>query len=79
MQHNKPITDKTLWLKILFGMGLGIALGMVLSPTGMAIVSNENALMLGEWIALPGVIFLGLLTMIVIPLGYQFYHIGCRG
>lgn len=68
MTHNTPATDKTLWLKILLGMGLGIGLGMLLSPTGGAVVSNDTALTLGEWIALPGVIFLGLLKMIVIPL-----------
>lgn len=68
MTHNVPKTDKTLWIKILFGMGLGIALGMALSPSGMALVSHEMALTLGEWIALPGVIFLGLLKMVVIPL-----------
>lgn len=68
MTHNVPKTDKTLWLKILLGMGLGIAAGMVLSPSGMAIVTEEMALTLGEWIALPGIIFLGLLKMVVIPL-----------
>lgn len=68
MTHSTPQTDKTLWFKILIGMALGIALGAILSPTGMAIVSDETATMLGEWIALPGVIFLGLLKMVVIPL-----------
>lgn len=68
MTHNLPTTDKTLWLKIILGMGLGIALGMMLSPTGMAMVDHNQALVLGEWIALPGIIFLGLLQMVVIPL-----------
>jgi Na+/H+-dicarboxylate symporter len=68
MTHTVPHTDKKLWLKIIIGMFLGIVLGMVLSPTGMAVVSETQALTLGEWIALPGVIFLGLLKMIVIPL-----------
>ena len=68
MTHNLPATNKTLWMKIILGMGLGIVLGMMLSPTGMAIVSNDQALVLGEWIALPGIIFLGLLKMVVVPL-----------
>ncbi len=63
-----PNTDKTLWWKILLGMALGIFLGYLLSPTGGQIVSETNATIFGEWIALPGVIFLGLLKMIVIPL-----------
>ncbi len=68
MPHNIPKTDKTLWIKILLGMGLGIGLGMMLSPTGMALVEEDLAITLGEWIALPGIVFLGLLNMVVIPL-----------
>lgn len=66
--HPIPKTDKKLWWKILLGMVLGIATGLILSPTGMAIVDEHSATMIGEWLALPGVIFLSLLTMVVIPL-----------
>ena len=66
--HNIPKTDQTLWWKILLGMAFGIALGFILSPTGLAVVDDITATTLGEWIALPGVIFLGLLKMVVIPL-----------
>lgn len=68
MTHTVPHTDKTLWLKILIGMGLGIMLGFSLSPHGLALTSSENASVFGEWIALPGIVFLGLLKMVVIPL-----------
>jgi len=68
MTHNIPKSDKTLWLKIIIGMALGVGLGMILSPSGAAIISEDTALVWGEWIALPGVIFLGLLKMVVIPL-----------
>lgn len=68
MTHNIPKTDKTLWVKILLGMVLGIGLGSLLSPTGYALVAQDTALSLGEWIALPGVIFLSLLKLIVVPL-----------
>ena len=66
--HNIPKTDQTLWWKILLGMGLGIALGLMLSPTGMALIDDVTATTIGEWVALPGIIFLGLLKMVVIPL-----------
>ena len=68
MTHNVPKSDKTLWLKIIIGMALGLGLGIILSPTGGALVNEDTALVWGEWIALPGVIFLGLLKMVVIPL-----------
>lgn len=68
MTVKTPKTDKNLWIKILIGMALGIGLGLMLSPTSMALVNENTALVLGEWLSLPGVIFLGLLKMIVIPL-----------
>lgn len=67
-EHPIPKTDKTLWIKILIGMALGVFLGLMLSPTSMALVNEHTATSLGEWIALPGIIFLGLLKMVVIPL-----------
>ena len=68
MTHFTPQTDKNLWLKILFGMVMGIAIGLLLAPSGGGIISESQALITGEWIALPGIIFLGLLKMVVIPL-----------
>ncbi|WP_135605087.1 dicarboxylate/amino acid:cation symporter [Methanococcoides sp. NM1] len=56
-----------LWLKILIGMFLGIITGLVLGPsTGM--VGQNVSYAIGEWLALPGYIFLALLQMIVVPL-----------
>ncbi len=66
--HNIPKTDRDLWWKILLGMALGIMLGLMLSPTGLAMTDAATSASLGSWIALPGVIFLGLLKMIVVPL-----------
>ncbi len=64
--------DQKLWLKILIGMGLGIALGLIISPheSGMnlQLIGESSATTFGEWVALPGIIFLGLLKMVVIPL-----------
>lgn len=68
MTHPTPKTDKTLWIKILLGMALGLGVGMALSPSGLALLPLESATILGEWLALPGMIFLGLLQMVVIPL-----------
>lgn len=56
-----------LWLKILIGMFLGIAVGIVLGPS-VALVEPEISFIVGDWLAVPGSIFLGLLQMIVIPL-----------
>ncbi len=62
------IMSQHLWIKILIGMVVGVATGMVLSPEGAALLEQETAYALGEWLALPGVIFLGLIKMVIVPL-----------
>ncbi len=62
------ILSQNLWLKILIGMALGIGVGLILSPSGLAIISEDAAFSLGEWIKLPGIIFLGLIQMVILPL-----------
>ncbi|WP_396956894.1 dicarboxylate/amino acid:cation symporter [Nitrosomonas sp.] len=57
-----------LWAKILLGMVLGTLTGLALSPGGLALLENDTVLTAAEWIALPGVIFLEMLKMVVIPL-----------
>ncbi|NYT18728.1 MAG: dicarboxylate/amino acid:cation symporter [Methanosarcinales archaeon] len=56
-----------LWLKILIGMFLGIIVGLVLGPSA-GLVGQNVSYAIGEWLALPGYIFLALLQMIVVPL-----------
>ncbi|WP_292464132.1 dicarboxylate/amino acid:cation symporter [Methanolobus sp.] len=56
-----------LWLKILLGMAFGIITGLALGPS-TGFVDGEVSYIIGEWLALPGYIFLALLQMIVIPL-----------
>lgn len=67
-QSTDLMLANTLWLKILIGMVLGVATGYVLSPAGLALFDAETAYALGAWIKLPGVIFLSLIQMVIIPL-----------
>ncbi len=68
LSHNlHSLLEKKLWLKILIGMGLGTLTGLLLGPFG-GYVNPSSAEIIGEWVALPGYIFLGLLKMIVVPL-----------
>lgn len=57
-----------LWAKILLGLFLGVLTGLALSPSGLALIEPDSAAIAGEWIALPGIIFLEMLKMIIIPL-----------
>ena len=62
------IMDQDLWIKILAGMLAGIVVGLALSPQGLGIWDTQWALQAGEWLALPGVLFLGLIKMVIVPL-----------
>ncbi len=62
-----------LWFKVLVGLLLGFAIGSLVGPD-LNFIDHTNAeardvvLTLGQWIALPGNIFLIMLRFIVIPL-----------
>lgn len=56
-----------LWLKVLIGMFLGITVGMLIGPT-TGWVAAGTATTIGNWLALPGKLFLTLIQMIVMPL-----------
>lgn len=61
------LTRGRLWLQVLIGMVLGITVGILLGPaTGW--VKAETSNIIGNWLALPGQLFLALIQMIVIPL-----------
>ena len=74
-QSLHDLLEKKLWLKILIGMGLGALTGLFLGPFG-GYVDPASAEIIGEWVALPGYIFLGLLKMIVIPLIFASIILG---
>jgi Na+/H+-dicarboxylate symporter len=56
-----------LWAKILLAMALGVAVGIALGPT-FGWLPERWAVPLGEWLALPGLLFLTVIQMIVVPL-----------
>ncbi|MDD3043167.1 MAG: dicarboxylate/amino acid:cation symporter [Methanosarcinaceae archaeon] len=65
--HLLVLLEKRLWLQILLGMGLGLSVGLALGPFG-GLLDETKANVVGEWLSLPGYIFLRLLQMIVVPL-----------
>lgn len=64
-----PIRTR-LWAQILVAMLLGVVLGLAFSPSaGTALaLTRSGADSLGEWLRLPGALFLNLIQMVVIPL-----------
>ena len=56
-----------LWLQVLAAMAAGIGTGMLIGPAG-GWLAPASAQLVGNWLALPGHLFLAMVQMIVIPL-----------
>lgn len=73
--HLTRLVKGRLWLKVLIGMLLGIFTGMLIGPaTGW--FEADTATTLGNWLALPGQLFLTLIQMIVMPLIFASVVLG---
>ena len=67
-----------LWAQVVFGMLAGIAVGIVLGPAS-GLLDEQAAEILGNWLALPGQIFLGLIAMVLVPLVFTSIVGGLTG
>lgn len=56
-----------LWLQVLIAMALGLTTGVMIGPS-IGWVPPVTAVTIGNWLALPGQLFLALIQMIVVPL-----------
>lgn len=65
--HLDRLIDGRLWLKVIIGLVLGAGLGIVLNPS-TGVVSEDVSAELGNWLDLPGQVFMRLVQMIMIPL-----------
>lgn len=66
-RHLQRLVETRLWLKVLIAMFLGIGLGVALSEDA-ALVPAHLATPIIDWLALPGLLFIRLIQMIMIPL-----------
>lgn len=73
--HLNYLRRTQLWFQILLGMVLGIATGLVLTPK-RGYVDAPTSEMIGNWLALPGELFLTLIQMVVIGLVFSSIVIG---
>ncbi len=61
------LIEKKLWAKVLLAMVLGVVVGVLIGPA-VGWVSSDHTETVGQWLALPGTLFLKLVQMIMIPL-----------
>lgn len=66
-QSIQHLVEKQLWAKVLAGLVLGILAGVLLGPD-LKLVNSQVALLVVNWLALPGGLFLAIIQMIVVPL-----------
>lgn len=56
-----------LWAQVLVGLVLGVLIGALISPD-VGLVEREAASLIGGWLALPGQLFLGLISLSLVTL-----------
>ena len=61
------LREGKLWRKVIVGLALGVLFGFALGPD-VGWVSPSAAIVIVEWVALPGTLFLATIQMIVVPL-----------
>jgi Na+/H+-dicarboxylate symporter len=64
-----------LWLQVLVAMLAGEAIGVAIGPTG-GWLAPKSAVLVSNWLAMPGYLFLAMVQMIVIPLVVAFIILG---
>ncbi len=69
LKHDK------LWIKVIYGLILGVIVGFLLGPE-MNLLDRDIAESIGEWLALPGNLFLTMIRFVVIPLVFSSIALG---
>lgn len=67
-----------LWAQVLVAMIAGIGTGTLLGPAA-GLVQPKTAGMIGDWLALPGQLFLGLIAIVLVPLVFSSIVNGLAG
>ncbi|NNG04471.1 MAG: dicarboxylate/amino acid:cation symporter [Inquilinus sp.] len=61
------LSRQRLWLQVLVAMVLGVGFGVLIGPTG-GLLGSREAVLVGNWIGLPGRLFLLAIQFVVVPL-----------
>ncbi|HRX72997.1 MAG TPA: cation:dicarboxylase symporter family transporter, partial [Hyphomonas sp.] len=67
-----------LWLQVILALAAGMAAGLALGPD-LDLVSRTTAELIGDWLALPGKLFLALVRMVIVPLAASSIVLGIAG
>ena len=77
-QYLSRLVEGRLWLKVLIGLGLGLVTGVAIGPEAR-LLEPATGVVLGNWLAFPGRLFLVAIQMIVVPLVFASIVRGLTG
>lgn len=63
----RGLIQQRLWLQVMIGMITGVGVGVLIGPTA-GLVDPSMAVLIGNWVALPGKLFLLSIQFVVVPL-----------
>ncbi|MEO0981473.1 MAG: dicarboxylate/amino acid:cation symporter [Pseudomonadota bacterium] len=72
------LVKSQLWAQVLLAVALGAGVGVLLGPD-LNLVTRSLAALIGDWLALPGQLFLALISMVIIPLAASSIILGVAG
>ena len=72
------LVEGKLWLQVLIGMFLGLVVGVLIGPEA-GFLDIEVGVVVGNWLAFPGRLFLVTIQMIVVPLVFASIVKGLAG
>ncbi len=72
------LVEGKLWLQVLIGLALGLIVGVLIGP-GAGFLDMETSVVVGNWLAFPGKLFLVTIQMIVVPLVFASIIKGLAG
>lgn len=67
-----------LWLQVILALFAGISVGLLLGPD-LDFIPRDQAALIGDWLGLPGNLFLALVRMVIIPLAASSIVLGIAG
>lgn len=67
-----------LWLQIVVALVLGIGTGLMIGPD-LGLIGRSTSGLIGDWLALPGRLFLAAISMVIIPLAGSSIILGITG
>lgn len=76
--HLTQLIEGRLWLQVIIGLLLGIATGVAIGPTA-GLLDMETSVVVGNWLAFPGRLFLVTIQMVVVPLVFASIVRGLTG